>query len=70
VIKKGIQSIHTDTYAATPRTFQHFQLGDVAYPDATHVRYIYIPTKLGDKLGANVEIHIPAPWSIWERKNS
>ena len=26
---------------------------------------VYLPTKLGDFVRANVGIHIPAPWSIW-----
>ena len=28
---------------------------------------VYLPTKLGDFVRANVGIHIPAPWSIWVR---
>ena len=26
---------------------------------------VYLPTKLGDFVRANVGVHIPAPWSIW-----
>jgi len=29
---------------------------------------VYLPTKLGDLCWANVGIHIPAPWSIWDTK--
>ena len=31
---------------------------------------VYLPTKLAHKNGVNVGIHIPAPWSIWDMKQS
>ena len=28
--------------------------------------YVYLPTKLGHSWGFYVEIHIPAPWMVWD----